>query len=134
MKFTMVLTLLAFGNTQAFFVSAPLSWRTAATAAMSTSSVCRAEDWAGFARRRSAGLCTATNSELDQSAEYVKAELARVQEEYEANRKAKVCTSIFMRREQVGKRVAVCGLGQLSATALVGTGGTCARSQPVLGD
>ncbi|CAM9846803.1 unnamed protein product [Ectocarpus sp. 12 AP-2014] len=90
MKSTMVLTLLAFGNTQAFFVSAPLSWRTAATAATGTSSVCRAEDWAGFARRRSAGLCMATNSELDQSAEYVKAELARVQEEYEANRKAKM--------------------------------------------
>lgn len=32
----------------------------------------------------------ATSSELDKSAEYVKAELARVQEEYEANRKAKM--------------------------------------------
>ncbi|CAM9356376.1 unnamed protein product, partial [Ectocarpus sp. 8 AP-2014] len=92
MKFTMVLTLLAFGNTRAFLVSAPLSGRTAAEAAQAigTSSACGAEDWARFARRRSAGLCMATNSELDQSAEYVKAELARVQEEYEANRKAKI--------------------------------------------
>eukprot|EP00752_Nemacystus_decipiens_P012228 g10840.t1 len=32
----------------------------------------------------------ATSSELDQSAEFVKAELARVQEEYEAKRKAKM--------------------------------------------
>ncbi|CAN0423237.1 unnamed protein product [Ascophyllum nodosum] len=41
-------------------------------------------------RRRTAGVYKATNSELDQNAEYVKAELARVQEEYEKNRKAKI--------------------------------------------
>ncbi|CAM9377011.1 unnamed protein product [Pylaiella littoralis] len=56
--------------------------------------VCEADNnrcgWTEAARRRSRGVCMATSSELDTSAEYVKAELARVQEEYEVNRKAKM--------------------------------------------
>ncbi|CAM9722925.1 unnamed protein product [Scytosiphon promiscuus] len=64
------------------FVAAPWALGAVSTGAMS--SVCGAGNQCalgGSTQRRELGVCMATSSELDQSAEYVKAELARVQEE-----------------------------------------------------
>eukprot|EP00904_Undaria_pinnatifida_P007530 jgi/Undpi1/3907/HiC_scaffold_16.g07275.m1 len=75
------------------FVASPFPRNVQSSTRREMSSVCRAESVdavKGSTRRRVAGVCMATSSELDNSAEYVKAELARVQEEYEAKRKAKL--------------------------------------------